>query len=130
MEKSRFKMTFFYVMYAVFTFFLFLFAYFLKGTNCNYLNQKCKNLLIVIAFSVLCITGFVCFTVIALKDGEKVSMAKLEALKNVIGDFSSADKAKFVTEERTVKSSGEIITVKKNVYCELMKIYMQSVTEI
>ena len=123
-------MTFFYIMFLFLTFFLFLFAYFLKDTNCQYLNQKCKNLLIVIAFSVLCITGFVCFTVIALKDGEKTNLAKLEALKKAKDDFSSKDKAEFVTEERTVKVTGETVTIKKNVYCELMKTYMQSIAEI
>lgn len=130
MEKSRCKMAFFYVMFLAFTFFLFLFAFFLKDTSCQYLNQKCKNLLIVIAFSVLCITGFVCFTVIVLKDGEKIAFAKLEALKETQKDFSLDDKSKIVSEERTEKTTGETVTVKKSAYYELMKTYMQSVTEI
>lgn len=130
MEKSRFKMAFFYVMFSVFAFFLFLFAYFLKDTSCQYLNQKCKNLLIVIAFSVLCITGFVCATVVVVKDDERIRFAKLEALKEAQKDFSSDDKAKFVEEEKTEKASGETVTVEKRTYCELMKTYMQSVTEI
>lgn len=130
MDRSRFKMTFFYVMFAVLTFFLFLFSYFLRDTSCQYLNQKCKNFLIVIAFSILCITSFVCFTVIALKDGEKIAFAKLRALKKAQKDFSLDDKSKIVSEERTEKTTGETVTVKKNAYYELMKTYMQSVTEI
>ena len=130
MKKSRCKMAFFYIMFLLLIFFLFLFAYFLKGTNCNYLNQKCKNILIVIVFSVLCITGFVCFTVIVLKDGEKTSLAKLKALVKAKEDFSSGDNSKLVTEERTEKTDGEIIIVERKVYCELMKTYMQSITEI
>ena len=130
MEKSRCKMVFFYFMFLAFTSFMFLFAFFLKDTSCQYLNQKCKNILIVIVFSVLCITGFVCFTVIILKDGEKTSLAKLKALIKAKEDFSSGDNSKLVTEERTEKTDGEIIIVERKVYCELMKTYMQSITEI
>lgn len=130
MAKSRCKMAFFYIMFLFLTFFLFLFAFFLKDTSCQYLNQKCKNILIVIVFSVLCITSFVCFTVIILKDGEKTSLAKLKALVKAKEDFSSGDNSKLVTEERTEKTDGEIIIVERKVYCELMKTYMQSITEI
>ncbi len=135
MKKTNCRKTFFYAMFFLMWFSLFgflcKFAFCLNGAIFQYLNINHKDLMIVIAFSVLCITGFVCLTVIVVKDDGGICLKKLEALKELKpakDDFSAGINTKL--EERKEYANGECETKQKSVYYELMKTYMQSITEI
>ena len=129
--KIGFINALFFTLFLIFL--LFVFALYLSKISFGVYSIVC-NILVAVAFSILCVSYLICITIIIVKDDESVRLKKLEALKNAMTDFSTTDAGKRRLEESVErKEEGNRCVVEKrqrSVYCELMKTYMQSVTEI
>lgn len=116
-------------------------------------KKEYENCISFICLSVFCITGIVCAALILIKDDGEIRFAKLNALMKINPDFEK-DKNWVIEEKlclccsqqkkdnikcpciknKCIKTNEnnltEITTKQKNVYLELTKTLMNSITEI
>ena len=86
------------------------------------------NIHIIILFSVFYTISSVCLTILLVKDDDKIRFDKLKLLKEIKLDFSSKEKD-YLAEEK-YRKDGKLKSRKTNLYGELTKILMNSITEI